>query len=139
VILKMETNRDRNIHMADLQIHDARQEDQKVLLAVTLAAYQEYAPAMGDGWDLYRQNMLETLAAVKPAEQIVAEQDGVIVGTVLLYPAGTVFAMPSGETITLPAPEIRLLATVPQARGKGIGRVLVSECISRARKSGASH
>jgi len=39
--------------------------------------------------------------------------------------------------VTLDWPEVRLLATAPAARGKGIGRLLMEECIRRAGASRA--
>ena len=72
--------------MKDLTIRNAHQEDQDAIQDVTLSAYQEYATIMPQHWALYRQNILATVAESKPSEQIVAQQNGAIVGTVLLYP-----------------------------------------------------
>jgi GNAT superfamily N-acetyltransferase len=124
--------------MPRLHIRDAGPGDRDAILAVTLAAYQEYAPVMPANWDRYRDNILATLADVEPAEQIVAEQDGKVVGAVLLYPAGTVFSSGDSVQITLRWPEVRLLAVTPSARGQGIGAGLMRECVRRARQAGAA-
>ena len=105
---------------------------------MTLSAYQEYAAIMPSHWEGYRQAILATLAGVKPAQQIVAEREDAIVGTVLLYPAGTVFSTPDGLPLTLAWPEVRLLAVAPAARGQGIGAALMYECVRRARRLGAA-
>lgn len=89
-------------------------------------------------WEDYRQAILGTLAEVKPAQQIVAERDGAIGGTVLLYPAGTVFSTLDGLPVTLAWPEVRLLAVAPAARGQGIGIALMYECVRHARRLGAA-
>jgi len=67
----------------------------------------------------------------------VAEKDGHIVGSVLLYPAGTVMGRAGGGSATLALPEVRLLAVAPSVRGQGIGALLMDECVRRARESGA--
>jgi GNAT superfamily N-acetyltransferase len=121
-----------------LRIRDARSDDRDAIEAVTLAAYEQYAALMPAHWEGYRQNILATLAAAQPDAQIVAEEEGRIVGTVLLYPAGTVMAGFGGESITLAEPEVRLLAVAPEARGLGVGVALMNECIRRARQSGAA-
>ena len=93
--------------MNDLQIRDAQPSDREAIEAVTLSAYQEYAPLMPEYWEPYRQNILETLAAVRPAAQIVAEQQSRIVGTVLLYPAGAAIGSPESVAFTLTLPEVK--------------------------------
>jgi GNAT superfamily N-acetyltransferase len=77
------------------------------------------------------------LASDDPAVQrIVAECDGQIVGSVMLYPpASDAYA---GYTEAATAPELRLLAVAPSARGMGVGRALVEACIRRARAIGAA-
>jgi predicted N-acetyltransferase YhbS len=124
--------------MNDVHIRDARPSDRSAIEAVTLSAYQEYAMLMSAHWEGYRQNIVATLAAVEPAAQIVAEREGEIVGAVLLYPRGAVIAAPGGGAFTLTAPEVRLLAVAPAARGRAVGAVLMNECVRRARQSGAT-
>jgi GNAT superfamily N-acetyltransferase len=111
-------------------IRDAGPGDRGAIEVVTLAAYEQYAAALPPPlWAMYRQSIQATLADVRPAAQIVAEEGGALVGTVLLYPAGA--------AVTLEWPEVRLLAVAPAARGKGVARRLMEECIRRARAAGA--
>jgi predicted N-acetyltransferase YhbS len=116
-------------------IRDARPGDRDRIREVTLAAYEEYAAQMPDLWEGYRQNIVATLSHVEPAEQLVAERDDRIVGTVLLYPPRRV-RPPGAESMEMPWPEVRLLAVAPAARGQGIGAALMQECVRRARGSG---
>lgn len=124
--------------MTALIIRDARPNDRDAVRQVTLSAYQEYAAQMPAHWERYRQNILATLADVQPAEQIVAELDRMILGNVLLYPAGTTLAAPDGASVRMLLPEVRLLAVAPAARGRGIGAALMQECVRRAGASGAA-
>jgi len=124
--------------MTELSLRDARSADQAAISDLTLAAYQEYAAAIPALWESYRDNTLATLAEVAPAEQIVAELDGALVGTVLLFPAGSVVGLINGVEHRREWPEIRLLAVAPAMRGRGVGSALVRECLRRARQSGAA-
>ena len=121
-----------------LRIRDAGPEDQVTIRELTLAAYQEYAEQIPAHWENYRQNILATLALAVSAEQIVAEQNGTIVGSTLLFPAGVVGFQPDGTPVTSPCPEVRLLAVAPSSRGQGIGAELLEESVRRARASGAA-
>ena len=117
-----------------VSLREARPADHDAIVDVTLAAYQEYATQI-PFWVPYRQNILATLANPSPAAQLVAEHDRAVVGAVLLYPArpaGTAAAPGQGRW-----PEVRRLAVVPSARGQGVARVLMQECVRRARASGA--
>jgi ribosomal protein S18 acetylase RimI-like enzyme len=119
-----------------LKIREARSEDRDAARKITLSAFQEYAAVMPPPrWAGYRENILATLTEVAPARQIVAEKEGVILGSVLLYPPGTAFSTPDEGPLT--CPEVRLLAVAPEARGQGIGTALMKECIRRARRLGA--
>jgi len=121
-----------------VQIRDARPDDQVAIRELTLAAYQEYAAQFPAHWENYRQNILATLALAGSAEQIVAEQNGTILGSTLLFPSGIIGFEPDGAPVTSPCPELRLLAVAPSSRGQGIGAALMEECVRRARASGAA-
>ena len=118
-----------------LRLRDAQPDDQAAIQAVTLAAYAEYAQPMGALWDLYRANILATLADPGAAEQIVAVDEDAIVATVLLYPVGAAL---SGGGAGRRSPEVRLLAVAPGGRGRGVGAALMQECARRARAAGAT-
>ena len=114
-------------------LREARSGDHDAIVDVTLAAYQEYA-AQVPIWAPYRQNILATLANPRPATQLVAERDGTIVGTVLLYPASPAGVAAPGQGRW---PEVRLLAVAPSARGQGVAHALMQECVRRAREAKA--
>jgi predicted N-acetyltransferase YhbS len=123
-----------------ITIRESRPADRAAIEAITLAAYEQYAAVLpAPLWEAYRQNIVATLADATPATQIVAEEEGVLVGSVLLYPADADSGAPSrGKAMMLTWPEVRLLAVAPPARGSGAGRRLMEECIRRARASGAT-
>jgi predicted N-acetyltransferase YhbS len=121
------------------RIRNARASDRAAIEAVTLSAYEQYGVVMPPAlWVRYRENIVSTLAAAPPGTQIVAEEDGQIVGSVLLYPAGATLNPPGGGPMALALPEVRLLAVAPSARGQGLGALLMDECVRRARESGAA-
>jgi predicted N-acetyltransferase YhbS len=117
---------------AQVRIRDARPEDRDAILDVTLAAYQEYAARMPGFWEGYRQNIVAAVSDAGEAEQLVAEDGGAIVGTVLLYPPRRM-RISQRESLDMPWPEVRLLAVAPGARGRGVGAALMRECVRRVR------
>jgi predicted N-acetyltransferase YhbS len=124
--------------MKDFQLRDAHPQDHESILALTLEANQEYGRDAPEAWTAYADNIRETLSNHSPAEQIVAERDGEILGAVLLYPAGITLESADGRQFPLAYPEVRLLAVKPAARRGGVGRALMEECVVRARKAGAA-
>ena len=118
-------------------IRDATEQERSAIRELTLRAYAEYAEIMEPAsWAGLRQALEEALASDAPVERIVADDDGRIVGSAMLYAAETDAYGALGSRTT--APEIRLVAVAPAARGRGIARMLVDECIRRARARGAT-
>lgn len=124
--------------MHDVRLRDARQEDREAVSALTLQAYGEYADRMdAEAWTGLEEALHRALANDDPSVmRIVAERGGEVVGSVMLWPpAADAYG---GFTDALRWPELRLLAVAPGARGLGVGRALVEECVRRARRMGAT-
>jgi len=110
--------------------------DRAAVRELTLAAYGEYADVMApSAWKALRQAILAALDVSGPVKHLVAEQEGAIIGSVLLFPASDGDTGSAGGRMIWP--ELRLLAVTPAARGKGVAQTLVEACIEQARDSGA--
>jgi GNAT superfamily N-acetyltransferase len=110
--------------------------DRDAVIALTLEAYGQYASALPDeAWEGYRKNIVERLSGDEPAQRIVAEREGVLVGSVLLIPPDDAAGAPNDQQDA--RPEVRLLAVAPESRGQGVATALMAECVRRAREAGA--
>lgn len=122
---------------APVTVRDARPDEHEAIAALTRRAYAELAAVMAPtAWVGLEGAMRAGLASGERAERIVAERDGTVLGSVLLFPPATDayggLARP-GEV-----PEVRLLAVAPEARGQGVAQLLMGECVRRARRAGAA-
>ena len=112
-----------------LAIRDATTADLPAVIALTLAAYEQYAEVISASWwEGYRENVVQTLTEEAPARCVAAALGDELLGSVLYYPGA---ALRSG------LPAIRLLAVTPEARGRGIATALMAEVIRRAHLEGA--
>jgi GNAT superfamily N-acetyltransferase len=119
-----------------LVVRDARPDERGAIRALTLQAYEQYATIMEpDAW-AGLSGAIRSALEVEDAERIVAERDGRLLGSVMLFPPAS--DAYRGKTGPARWPELRLLAVAPGARGQGIGEALVEECVRRARRMGAS-
>ena len=120
-----------------LVLRDARDDERAAMRELTLAAYAEYAAVMEPpAWAGLRGALEAALGRESPAERIVAEHGGALVGSVMLFPPAAEDY--GGAADAAPWPELRLLAVHPDARGLGVGQALVGECVRRARAAGAA-
>src|SRR5689334_19831138 len=122
--------------ISQFSIRDARADEREAIRALTLAAYAEFATIMApSAWAGLREALLAGLESEGAVERIVAERDGALIGSVMLYsPSANAY----GDAVAgTGSPELRLLAVAAAARGQGVGTALVEECMRRARQAGA--
>lgn len=120
-----------------LLIREARADDRDRIAGLTMTAYGEYATVMApDAWSVLEGALRQSLADDRGVTRLVAERDGEVVGSAALYEPGVDAYGALASTARWP--EVRLVAVAPTARGLGVARELVSECVRRARAAGAT-
>jgi GNAT superfamily N-acetyltransferase len=116
-------------------IRNAAEDEIAYIREQRINSYLEHAQKIPGGhWEALKQAILSDADKQKDVERIIAEIDGKIVGSVALFPAKT--DAYEGYVEELDYPEIRMLAVTPEARGKGVAKALVSECILRTKVKG---
>ncbi|MEH7414998.1 GNAT family N-acetyltransferase [Neobacillus drentensis] len=116
-------------------IRDAVVKELPLIREQRIQAYQIHAKSIPEGhWRALKKAISSDADSSPDIERIVAELNGKIVGSVVLYPAKT--DAYEGNVEKLDYPEIRMLAVIPEAQGKGIATALISECILRAKANG---
>ncbi len=120
-----------------LHVRDASLGELDEVSAVNIAAYSEYAASFSrEVWEAYASNVANVRERLGESELIVAERNGTIIGAVTFYPDASLSAVegwPPGYS------GIRLLAVRPEARGRGVARALMSECLRRSRERGVRY
>jgi len=128
----------------EITIREARSDECGAVSAILLAAYAQYFPPADapiddeerKAWDEYRDNISDVGSRLANSTLLVAESDGVILGSVTYYAPG------QRDTVDDAWPEgwasIRLLGVHPDARGRKVGRLLMDECMRRAHEAKAT-
>lgn len=122
--------------VSSIIIREAEERDQEAILSLMLEAYGEYEQAMPrDRWIEYAQSIKESVYRDGPTARIIAELNGEIVGSVQLFLSSeTAYGRPE---LGIHSPIIRLLATSPKVRGKGVATELIKESARRTVLLGA--
>ncbi|MFZ3591204.1 GNAT family N-acetyltransferase [Bacillus sp. DJP31] len=97
--------------------------------------YREYAKDIPTKhWESLSRNLSSNADTQPGVELIVAELNGDIVGSVVLFPAKT--KAYGGYIDEFDYPEVRMLTVAPETRGKGVASALLFECIQRTKAKG---
>ena len=116
-------------------IRDALPSEYTIIQELRLQAYEEHASKIPEGhWNVLKQQIV-TDDQNSEIDIMVAEIDGEIVGSVVLFPAN-VQGYQGLVADELEYPELRKLAVSSKVRGKGIAKALVNECIKRSKEKG---
>jgi len=116
-------------------IRDAVVKELPLIREQRIQAYEIHAKSIPEGhWRALKKAISSDADSSPDIEKIVADLNGTIVGSVVLYPAK--IDAYEGNMEKLDYPEIRMLAVAPDAQGKGIATRLISECIVRAKAKG---
>lgn len=109
-----------------VEVRTARDSDLAAVTALISSAYAGYETEMtAEMWRAYSADLRPSLEVL--ATTLVAELDGEVVGSVRYY-AST----PNELRLPTDAALIRVLAVVPELEGRGIARLLMEACLTRA-------
>jgi ribosomal protein S18 acetylase RimI-like enzyme len=122
-----------------IEIRRARPEEYEEAGRVTAESYREFARP-DTSWDEYLVRLADVADRVRRTEVLVAVEDGRILGTVTLELEGRTEGGTRRNRESQPlAPgeaHVRMLGVAPEARGRGIGRMLMDACLAESRKAG---
>ncbi|MFC2032418.1 GNAT family N-acetyltransferase [Chloroflexota bacterium] len=115
-------------------IRDARLDELDKISLLLKEAYQQYENMLPtDAWNYYVEDIINVRSRLDESQLIVAEVKKQLAGTVTLY-----LKTHCSEKQRWPRgwAGIRLLAVHPSYRSRGIGRILMEECLRHCRKEG---
>jgi len=114
-------------------VRDFLPSDSAQVNALALRAFEQFRASYED-WPGFRAKIANMSAFANVGEIIVAEIGGQIVGAVAYIGPGA----PKAAFFRPDWSIMRMLVVAPDCRGRGVGRKLAQECLSRAKRDGAS-
>ncbi len=116
------------------EVREARPDEYAEAGKVTADAYREFAREGEPDWLSYLEKIADVEGRASRTTIVVAVDDGRIVGSATLELDGRT---DDDDGVLAPyESHIRMLGVHPDARGRGIGRVLMDGCEDRARAAG---
>jgi ribosomal protein S18 acetylase RimI-like enzyme len=118
-----------------VEVRPARPEEHEEAGRITAEAYREFVrPEDPSAWEEYLARIADVSSRAGRTTILVAVEDGRVLGSATLEVSGRTDAvadpLPPGEA------QVRMLGVDPSARGRGIGRLLMNECLRLARARG---
>ena len=122
-----------------IEIRPVRPDEYGEAGRVTADAYREFVPPGDDDWTGYLAHLSDVAGRAGRTLVLVAIEEGRILGSVTLELDRRVEEGEDhreGERLPPEEAHVRMLGVDPEARGRGIGRALMDECIRVAREHG---
>jgi ribosomal protein S18 acetylase RimI-like enzyme len=114
--------------VGSLRVGPARPSDFARIAELTAGVYRDEGLAPEE----YQRELRDVAGRARRAELLVARDGDVVVGSVALVLAGEFGEITDSDDEAA----LRMLVVDPAARGRGIGELLVRECLDRARAAG---
>ena len=121
-----------------VEVRDVRPDEYAEAGRVTADAYREFA-TKGRDWDGYLRRLADVADRVRRTRVLVAVEEGRILGTLTLELDGRTDEGAHDREAEPLAPgeaHVRMLGVAKDARGRGIGRLLMDACLAEARRAG---
>ncbi len=119
-----------------IEIREARPDEYEEAGRITADAYREFATPGRAGWDEYLVRIADIADRADRTTIIVAVEDGGVLGTVTLELEGRTDGGRGGDESDPLEPgeaHVRMLGVARDARGRGVGRMLMDACIDWSR------
>lgn len=114
-------------------IRKAAENETETIRNMRLSSYAQYKNDISqEHWDILKGTLTSNGDQQAGVDIFVAEIDGRIAGSVVLFPSKS--KAYEWDTEAIEYPEIRMLAVSADERSKGIGKALVQQCIDNARQ-----
>jgi ribosomal protein S18 acetylase RimI-like enzyme len=117
-----------------IEVREARPDEHADAGEVTVLAYREFVRPGDPDWEEYLHRLADVEGRSRVATVFVAVEGGVVLGSATLELGERI----ESDDPPLPAEEahIRMLGVHPDARRRGIARMLIDACFERARAMG---
>ncbi|MEW6058853.1 MAG: GNAT family N-acetyltransferase [Actinomycetota bacterium] len=118
-----------------IEVRPVRPEEYEEAGFATALAYREFARPEDSGWAEYLERIADVAARARRTCVLVAVEDERILGSVALE-LDRRTEDESDEPLAPDEAHIRMLGVRPDARRRGVARLLVDSCLARAREAG---
>jgi len=117
-----------------IEVREARPEEHAEAGEVTALAYREFTRPDA-GWEEYLARVTDVAGRAERTTILIAVEDGAVLGSLTLELDGRV-ADHDGEHLEPGEAHVRMLGVHPDARRRGIARMLMDDAIRRASERG---